>query len=372
MIRFIFFFIVLMHGLIHLLGFVKAFEWSPVQQLTKEISRSFGLIWLSVALLFILTASLYFVGKGYWWIIGIPTLVLSQLLIAFYWQDAKFGTIANLIVLLVSLPAFGKWQFERQVKMESKLMLETHQSEEVLRVPTAEDITHLPGIVQQWLKRAGVIGQEVTRQAWLRQIGRMKTKPDGPWMPFEATQGFNIQEPAFVWNTKVEMGPFLYLVGRDKYYKGFGLMTIKLLSLFKVVDEGPNDKIDSAAMLRFLSEMSWFPSAALSPYINWTAIDATTAKASMHYQGQSVAGIFTFSETGDFLSFSTQRYFGGGEDATLEKWLIEAVDHKTLGGYRIPYRSKVTWQLAAGDFHWLDVEVTHMEINNMESYWKKI
>lgn len=364
MIRNFFVLFVLVHGLIHSLAFVKAFEWAPVQQLTQAISRSFGLIWLCVALLFILTAALLFVGKGYWWIIGIPTLILSQLLIIFYWQDAKFGTIANLIILFVSLPAFGKWQFERQVKRESVLILETLTAEEAPNVPTPKDIAHLPAIVQQWLKRAGVIGQEVTRQVWLQQIGRMKTQPDGDWLPFEATQRFNVQEPAFVWDTKVEMEPFLYLAGRDKFYRGEGDMTIKLLSLFKVVDERSNHKINTGTMLRFLSEICWFPSAALSPYISWTAIDSTQAKATMHVEGISVQGVFTFSEEGDFLSFSTQRYYGGGEEATLEDWLVEAIDHKVLGGYRIPYQSKVSWQLATGDFHWLDVEVTKMKMNN--------
>lgn len=364
MIRSVFLFIILLHGLIHLLGFVKAFEWAPVQQLTRTIPKPFGLIWLLVALLFLATAALYFSRKGDWWIIGIPAVILSQLLIVLYWQDAKFGTLANLVILLATLPAYGKWQFDRQISMESQLIFETLKTKEAVIIPTEEDIAHLPAVVQQWLKRTGVIGQEMTQQVWLQQMGRMKTKPDGRWMPFEATQRFNIQEPAFVWNTKVEMAPFLYLMGRDKYYKGAGDMTIKLLSLFKVVDEGSNDKINTGTMLRFLSETCWFPSAALSPYISWTAIDSTKAKATMHYEGMLVTGIFTFSETGDFLSFSAQRYFGGGEEATLEKWLVEAVDHKTLGGYRIPYQSKVTWRLATGDFHWLDVEVTKMEINN--------
>lgn len=364
MIRSIFFFVVLMHGLIHLLGFVKAFEWAPVQQLTKAIAKPFGLIWLCVALLFILTASLYFAGKGYWWITGIPALILSQLLIAFYWQDAKLGTLVNLIILFVSLPAFGKWQFERQVNRESVLMLETLKVDEVPKVITPKDITHLPAIVQQWLKRAGVIGQEVTQEVWLQQMGRMKTQADGAWMPFEATQRFTVQQPAFVWETKVDMKPFLYLVGRDKYYRGEGDMTVKLLSLFKVVDERSNDKINTGTMLRFLSETCWFPSAALSPYISWTAIDSTKAKATMHVEGISVQGMFAFSKEGDFLSFSAQRYYGGGEEATVEDWLVEAVDHKMLGGYRIPYQSKVTWQLATGDFHWLDVEVTKMKINS--------
>ena len=41
--------LLVVHGLIHLLGFVKAFGLAPVAQLTQPITRTAGAFWLAAA-----------------------------------------------------------------------------------------------------------------------------------------------------------------------------------------------------------------------------------------------------------------------------------------------------------------------------------
>ncbi|MEL7833473.1 hypothetical protein [Fodinibius sp. Rm-B-1B1-1] len=95
--------IILMHGLIHLMGFVKAFNLAEIEALTLPISKTAGLFWLLTCLLMLGTASAYWTKLDWWPIIGIVAIVLSQVLIFMSWQDAKFGTIANVIILTVIL-----------------------------------------------------------------------------------------------------------------------------------------------------------------------------------------------------------------------------------------------------------------------------
>jgi hypothetical protein len=45
--------IVLLHGLIHLLGFVKGFELKEVKELTLPISKTLGIVWLTATILFL-------------------------------------------------------------------------------------------------------------------------------------------------------------------------------------------------------------------------------------------------------------------------------------------------------------------------------
>ena len=47
MLRYFFAFVMLAHGLIHLMGFTKAFGFADIEQLTQDISRPAGLFWLS-------------------------------------------------------------------------------------------------------------------------------------------------------------------------------------------------------------------------------------------------------------------------------------------------------------------------------------
>lgn len=101
MLKFIFAFIVLVHGFIHLLGFRKAFNYGKDSPITMDISKSAGIFWLLTTLLFCAATLLFLLKKDSWWIITLSGAVISQLLICTAWHDAKFGSMANLIVLLM-------------------------------------------------------------------------------------------------------------------------------------------------------------------------------------------------------------------------------------------------------------------------------
>lgn len=92
-------FVFLIHGLIHLMGTAKAYGCN-VQQLTKEIIKPVGIAWLITALLFITAALLLLLKKDAWYIVSIPAITLSQVLIILVWKDAKWGTVANAIILV--------------------------------------------------------------------------------------------------------------------------------------------------------------------------------------------------------------------------------------------------------------------------------
>jgi hypothetical protein len=99
-IRIIFGLIGLVHGLIHLMGFFKAFNLAKLEEITMEISKASGLVWLLAAVMFVATVVAFFLKFNYWWLIAAMAIMLSQMLIIFYWKEAKFGTIANVIVLV--------------------------------------------------------------------------------------------------------------------------------------------------------------------------------------------------------------------------------------------------------------------------------
>lgn len=93
-------FVMVVHGLIHLLGFVKAYNLASVEQLTEDISKTAGMFWLLVCILFLVTVFLYFTQNDIWWMVGTATVIISQLLIILSWSDAKYGTIANIIIVI--------------------------------------------------------------------------------------------------------------------------------------------------------------------------------------------------------------------------------------------------------------------------------
>jgi hypothetical protein len=359
--------ILLLHGIIHLLGFVKSYHLAEVPQLSSEIPKSLGNLWLFCALLFLAVFIMLIFNKAWWPFFAIAAVMLSQTLIVLYWQDAKFGTILNIVILLVSIPALGKFQFDNMVQKEAKELLSNIPEKNDEKIHK-EDLAHLPEIVQKWTENSGVVGTQKIVSVRLKQKGEMKTKPDGTWMQFTAEQYFNVKNPAFIWVTEVTALPGIHLSGRDKFYDGKGEMLVKLLSLVTVVDEGKNEKMNSGTMLRFLGEICWFPSAALNQYISWEKVDDISAKATFRLNNKEVSGLFTFTENGEFHSFEAERYYGGGEDAKKEKWLVEAVSYKEFEGIKVPDKSKVTWKLPEGDFNWLNLEITELEYNPQQIF----
>lgn len=367
MAKLLFSFALLLHGLIHLIGFVKAYKLAPIEQLSKDISKPVGLIWLACALLFIIAIVLYLSHHSYWAFIALTAVLISQLVIILSWGDAKFGTLANMIILAVALPAIGSYFFKKMVHAE-QLTLMSHVYNVADKLITSEDLNHLPEVVKRWLIKSGAAGGEPASFVKLKQKGQMKTKADGSWMDFEAEQYVDIDRASFIWTTHVQMMPLISLSGRDKLIDGEGQMLIKLLSLIPVVNEGPNEKINTGSMLRYLGEMCWFPSGALNDYIKWQELSTNSAQATLTIDGISVQGIYHFDEEGRLSSFEAERYFGGDDEATLEKWVVENTSYKTFDGILIPCKSKVIWKLKEGDFHWLNLEIVDLEVNKRELY----
>ena len=89
------------HGLIHFMGFAKAFGYAELPQLTQPVSREMGFLWLAAGLLVIVTAVALVASPRSVWIVGAVALVISQAVILSAWRDAWAGTAANILLLLV-------------------------------------------------------------------------------------------------------------------------------------------------------------------------------------------------------------------------------------------------------------------------------
>ena len=113
----------LVHGLIHFMGFAKAYGYGNITQLTKYISKTNGSLWLFVTILFVVATVLFLLKKESWTYIAITAVVISQILIISNWGDAKFGSITNIIILLVAIAAWGSQHYESTFRNDVKFHL---------------------------------------------------------------------------------------------------------------------------------------------------------------------------------------------------------------------------------------------------------
>jgi hypothetical protein len=277
------------------------------------------------------------------------------------------GIVAGVIVLVLVASAAANSLFERQVKKEVGELYGSNQ-ENKKEIVTKADLAGLPPCVQKWLERSNVLGKEKIRTVRLKQKGLMRLKEDQPWMPVEAEQYFTVDDPGFVWKAKVKMNPFLYFTGRDRYFQGHGEMNIKVLSLISVVNASGSSEMDQSTLLRYLAEMTWFPTAALNSYIKWEEIDANSAMATMSYKGVTGSGVYTFDDNGDAVSFFAKRYREVNGQYVLDPWGGVVRGYNEFNGIRISSQTDVVWKLETGDFNWFQCEITEIEYNKPELY----
>jgi len=83
--RIIFAFIVFVHGLLQLLGFVKAWNLAPVPRLTGKtlfpvngpLTRTLGVLWLCAFLGFSITTVAFVLQMSWWWMPAACVVVFS-------------------------------------------------------------------------------------------------------------------------------------------------------------------------------------------------------------------------------------------------------------------------------------------------------
>lgn len=361
-------FLAAVHGLIHLMGFVNGFGLMKLQgfsgqtifPLSKTGLQITSAAWAATALLFFVSIAIFFLHKT-WAPLALLAIVLSQVLIVLYWPDAKWGTVANVILAIVTLISFASQRFSKKVNDDVQALFSNQVSKK--EMVTEEMLAGLPQPVQTWLKHSGIVGKEKIYSVRLKQRGWMRNKPEQKeWNKAIAEQYFTVDEPAFIWQVKMNMMLLMPVSGCDRFVNGRGSMQIKLWSLFNAVNSsGP--KIDEGALQRYLAEICWMPSAALSPYIKWNATNDSSALATLSYNGVSGEVVFHFTGDGDIRSCTAARYKGGGPDDKKEVWQVVTKKIDVRNGIRIPVQSEATWRLKEGDFTWYKIDITNIEYN---------
>lgn len=360
--KLIFFFLFIIHGFIHALGFLKAFNLVRIGQFTVDISKPAGLIWLLSSLLFLLAGIFVLLNKEWVWIPAIMAVLTSQTLVILTWHDAKFGSIPNILILIFAIFSFAAWNFNSLIEKELvSLQPETVSSES--KVITEDMLVSLPTPVQKWLENSGILGKNQIQNAYFEQKAKMKLKPDQPkWYPANVKQYVSTEQPGFIWTVQMKMFSIVNVAGRDKFQNGQGVMTIKIGSLIPVVNNGNDGKTNQSTLQRYLMELIWYPSAALNSYITWEEVDKNTAKATMSYKGTSGSATFQFDEKGDLLKVTALRY-KDKEDAVPKECIGEVKEYGVMDGIRIPTKVDITWMLEDGPFTWYDTEVLHVKYN---------
>lgn len=355
--RYLFAILILIHAGIHLLGTAKAFGWLEVNALSQPIPRPVGIVWFCAAAVLALAAALYFLSIPMWWIPALAGAFLSQILIVTHWSDARFGTVLNVVVVLVAIVGLGSWYFgNRNVDYVEKFTahiakLPAKNSPSVVKLET------LPPPVQKWLNYAGANGDGPS-MVRMKQKGEMRMKPSNAWMEFDAEQWISTNSPEFLWTVSAGHGKFMGFCGRDRLINNEGHMKIAVYGLIPVVNtDAGDDDITRGTAMRYLAEMAWAPHAARSSFVSWSALSESQFRGTLTLGSEEVSGDFAIDAQGRIIRFIGRRYYQDGD--SMEMWRIDMdpASYRSFQGVRIPTEALITWELPEGDFSWYRVVV---------------
>ncbi|OAB42223.1 DUF6544 family protein [Paenibacillus glacialis] len=238
-------------------------------------------------------------------------------------------------------------------------------SNAINNVFTFDDVKELPNPVRKYFEYSGYIG--TPKMSYMKVAFKnvdFIMSPDKPALIIDYTQYNFVREPvrlAYI-DTAIYGIPFQ---GFDSYIDGKGSMKGVLGKVITLFNQ-KGDEMNKACLVTFLSESLIMPIAALQHYITWEAVDDTHAKATISYNDISASGIFTFSENGELLSFTTEDRSVISADRAIQqvRWSAEFKDYKTIRGIKQPTHLQAVWNYDQGDLIYFDGDCFTVEYDS--------
>lgn len=355
--------LMVVHGLIHLMGFARGWGLGDGLPMAASISRGMGLVWLGAAVLLIGAAVAILVSPTRGWRLALAAAVLSQVVIVTAWQDARVGTLANVVIALVaavstmgSTPSSFRQQFARaeaaSVRPDDGRVVES-------------DLARLPTLVQRYLRVTGVVGQPRVHSMHARFRGRIRAAPDARWMSYVAQQYTDFDAMARYYLLDASM--FGVPIQAYHVYAGpHATMRVKAANLIPVANaSGP--ELDVSETVTFLNDMVvWAPAALIGASIKWEEHSDSTVVAVFTNAGHTVRAELTFASGGELVHFRSEdrgRSDAGGTFLGKTPWTTPLTDYRTFGAIRVSGRGEARWHTAEGEWVYADATVERLEYN---------
>ncbi len=361
------FLFIFFHGLIHLFGFIKAFNLSTFSQLSQTISRTNGILWLTTAVMFITTAVLFYHRKDLWWVLSLLSIIMSQVLIFISWHDSKYGSIANLLILLISLLGYESWSYKAKYENEVRSYLaQTSSGPDSLLLES--DIKLLPEPVKKYLHYTEALNKPKIKNFKVEFSGQIRKNAHSEWMPFTSEQ-YNFIEPATrLFFMKARMN-YMPLAGFHSFKNGTASMDIRLFSLFKVQYQAGKE-MGIAETVTFFNDMCCMaPATLIDKRIKWLEVNDNKVKAEFTNNHITINAWLYFNQNGELINFTSEDRYATEEDNKMKKipWSTPLKDYKETKGHKLATSADLIYSypsddLTYGIFKLIDIEYN---CNNM-------
>lgn len=359
--------IAVIHAAIHLFGFAKGLGLAHIPQLQLPISKAAGWTWLAASVALLLSVVLLYAGSRYWGLLMIAGLVVSQWLILRHFSDAKFGTVANVLLLLPALVSAvdlrpGSLRSEYLAAVARITDTPARPAESTQPV-TEADLAALPDPVQRYLRRVGVVGKSRVRNAHIRFAMQLRGAASDPWMEGVVDQYSDFERGLRFFFLEAKRG-FVPVDVAHLYDERGASMRARVLGLFPVLDAS-GEELTKSETVTMLNDMALFaPATLLSPSLVWERIDAKSARVTLVHGNDRVSALLVFSDDGDLVNFvSHDRAQSDGKTSALYPWWTPLSDYQSFGDHRLASLGEAQWEEPTGLWTYARIRVLDVTYN---------
>ncbi len=360
--RIVFALFILLHGLIHLLGPAKAFAWVDVSQLRASISPAAGVVWLAAAALLIAAATGLFLGASWWWYPALPGVLLSQVVIVTAWGDAKFGTLANVIIaiplLVVALDARAS-SFRSRFEHDRDALLTRTTPPAPLVIEA--DLAPLPPLMQAYLRQVGAVGRPRVHNLRVTFNAQMRSSATSPWMQATATQYEFFDPPARLFYMNASRAG-LPLDIFHRYMSGAATFQVRIAGLISMVDKYGAGLTNDETVTLMNDVLVMAPAAVLDLPFTFETTGERSLRATFRNAQYTVSAVLTFDGAGDLVGFvSADRAHDREGGAAM--WSTPISGYRKVDGIRIGSHGDANWIEPSGEWTYGRFEITSIAYN---------
>lgn len=268
--------------------------------------------------------------------------------------------VGGVIIIFGLINLLNGLQFRRNLKKDINDLLKNTRPYTQNYV-TEEEVLQLPEPVQKFLRYSQVIGKKKAENVRIEQKGILQSRKKKKWYPFQAIQYFSTYPPSFIWYAKMQS-----FKASDRFIKGDSHLLTKTLG-FRKPFTIQGTEVDQANLTRFLAEMMWFPTAFVNDYIQWEAIDKTSAQATIRLDELEATGTFYFDQEGKITEFRAKRHYTDLKgNHSLEDWSILVGKYREVRGLTIPAEIKSVWDFEDRQYTYFEGAVTNIRFDEKE------
>jgi hypothetical protein len=359
MLKYIFALVIAIHGLIHCMGFAKAFGYGNITQLTKDISKTAGAFWLITALIIVIAMVLLLLNKNSWAVLAIIGAIISQVLILTVWKDAKYGSIANILLLIVAIASWGSMHFEATFNRDIQSNLQKGSALHAV-ILTNTDLRLLPPPVQQYIQYSGAINKPTIKNMRIVFEGSMRDKGKN-WFKFRSVQYNFFDEPTRLFFMKGKMYG-LTVPGYHAYQQAEASMDIRLFGIIPIV-QLKGQVMSKAETVTFFNDMCLLaPATLIDKRIEWVSWDSSSAKAIFTNRANKITATLYFNTKGQLINFIS-------DDRTaistmkLYRFSTPVKDYQQMNGRNIMTYGETIWHYPEGEFVYGKFNLKSIEYN---------